>query len=123
MSARDFAEVIKLICKEDSRFDQAAYFFAQKALEHTPKPVKNAHCSAAELLEGIRKYALSEYGPMALFVLKSWGITSCEDWGEVVFNLVECGLWHKTNEDELKHFQEGYDFAEAFSTPFKPIKH
>jgi uncharacterized repeat protein (TIGR04138 family) len=78
------------------------------------------HVSAAELLEGIRVYALQEYGPMALTVLRQWGLNSTEDVGEVVFNLVESGKLGKTEVDRRLYFANGYDFAEAFAAPFQP---
>src|SRR5215216_1416498 len=43
------------------------------------------HVSVDRLLDGIRQYALQEYGPMAMMVLNSWGVKSCADFGEVVF--------------------------------------
>ncbi len=78
------------------------------------------HVSAQELLEGIRVYALQEYGPMALTVLQSWGLTCTEDIGEVVFNLVESGKLGKTESDRKEDFANGFDFATAFQRPFEP---
>src|SRR6202040_2003319 len=42
-----------------------------------------------QLLEGIRDYALAQFGPMAMTVLEEWGIRGCSDFGEIVFNMVE----------------------------------
>ena len=49
------------------------------------------HLTGQQLCEAIRLYALEQYGYMAQDVLKSWGITSTGDFGEIVFNLIRVG--------------------------------
>jgi uncharacterized repeat protein (TIGR04138 family) len=96
------------------------------ALEYTQRILKREvgtktrHITGQELLEGIREYALKEYGPMALTVLAEWGIHRAEDFGEIVFNMVEHGILSKTETDSRKDFQGGYDFEKAFRAPFQP---
>jgi uncharacterized repeat protein (TIGR04138 family) len=75
---------------------------------------------AAELLDGFRVHCLQEFGPMAITVLEYWGVRSSEDIGNMVFNLVQVGIFGKTDEDTLESFREGYDFADAFVLPFRP---
>ncbi len=126
MHEKDFNEVIDVICTRDPRYLPDAYFFVREALDFTvrmhKKPAQGAmrHVSAAELLEGIRVYALQEYGPMALTVLQSWGLARTEDVGEVVFNLVESGKLGKTESDRREDFAHGYDFEATFQVPFQP---
>jgi uncharacterized repeat protein (TIGR04138 family) len=76
--------------------------------------------TGGELLDGIRKFALKEYGPLTLTVLNHWGIRRCEDFGELVFIMVEKGLLGKTDEDRKEDFSGGYDFESAFRKPFLP---
>ena len=127
MQDRDFAAVIKDICKKDSRYDRDAYFFVRESLDFTSKmlnkPREGAarHITGAELLEGIRSYALQEFGPLALTVLHSWGVKNTLDFGEIVFSLVETGKLGKTSEDKREDFANGYDFLEVFSKPFLPM--
>ncbi len=45
---------------------------------------------------------------------------SCEDVGNMVFNLVNAGAFGKTDEDTIESFRQGYDFREAFVIPFLP---
>lgn len=121
-----FMEAIKQICEDDPRYDIEAYIFIREGLDHTikmlQKPEKGParHVSGQELTEGIREYALSEFGPMAFKVLTSWGIKQTEDLGEVVFNLVQAGELGKTEEDRREDFKDGYDFHDAFEKPFLP---
>lgn len=121
-----FLGAIRDICKADPRYTADAYFFIREALDHTSrtldKPTEGEarHVTGTELLDGIRRYTLQEYGPMSLTVLASWGIRRTDDFGELVFNLVERGILGSTAEDKKQDFAGGYDFQEAFAKPFKP---
>ena len=55
-----------------------------------------------------------------LAALEEWGITSCEDFGQMVFLMVENGLLRKTEQDSPEDFKNGYSFHEAFRVPFLP---
>ena len=80
------------------------------------------HLTGQQLLEGIRLFALDQYGPMARSVLEHWGIKNCRDFGNIVFNLVECQVLGKTEEDCPEDFDGGYDFKTAFDMPYEPSK-
>jgi uncharacterized repeat protein (TIGR04138 family) len=74
------------------------------------------------LLDGVRQYALKEFGPMVVTVFDSWGVHCCEDIGHMVFNLIGAGVFGKTEEDSLEDFKNVYNFEEAFVRPFAPAK-
>jgi uncharacterized repeat protein (TIGR04138 family) len=59
---------------------------------------------------------------MAKTVLNRWGVRQCEDFGEIVFNLVEKRILGKTEQDRKEDFSGGYDFDEAFGQPYRPGK-
>lgn len=123
-----FYEAIVKIIQEDSHYAPEAYCFVREALDFSvkmlgkPKRGVARHVTGKELLEGIRKYALQQYGPMAMTVLNTWGIKHCEDFGRVVFNLVQKGVLGKSEGDSIKDFSGGYDFQTAFRVPFEPEK-
>src|SRR5204862_434540 len=104
------------------------YIFLRDALDFTTtqqkkiKGVSVRHVTGPELLDGVRQYALKEFGPMVITVFDSWGIQSCEDIGHMVFNLIGVGVFGKTEEDSIKDFKNVYDFKEAFVRPFAPTK-
>ncbi len=81
---------------------------------------ESSHLTGRQLLEGIRLFALDQYGPMARSVLEYWGIKNCRDFGNIVFNLVECQVLGKTDDDCPEDFDDGYDFKAAFDLPYKP---
>lgn len=124
---KDFAEVVDLIWSEDSRFEKGAYFFVRQALDHTVKSLgqddkvtMNRHVSGQQLLDGIREFALNQYGPMSKTLFDNWNVKNCSDFGEIVFKLVEYDVLGKTDTDRLEDFSGGYDFDEAFVRPFRP---
>lgn len=128
MQKPSFEEAIEEIVQKDPRFDREAYFFVREGLDYTVKmlkknphgPAAQRHVTGQELLEGLRQYALEQFGPMSKTVLEQWGIRRCEDFGEIVFNMVESGILGKTEQDRREDFHGGYDFEEAFVRPFQP---
>jgi len=128
MKKISFHEAVEKICAEQKQFDAQVYYFMREALDFTiklfEKPTAGAgrHVSGGELLDGIRKYALQEYGPIAKTVLNRWGVFRCEDFGEIVFLMVEKGILGKTDEDRKEDFAGGYDFDHAFNQPFRPAR-
>jgi len=120
-----FTLAIEKIVAKDKHYPCAAYEFLELALKFTQEKAKKTdgkirHVTGQELLEGIREYALEQFASMAIVVFEEWGITSCEDFGEIVFNMVDEGILNKTEEDARKDFAGGFDFYEAFSVPFLP---
>lgn len=127
MKKISFQETVDRIARENPQYDGYVYYFLREALDFTiklfEKPLDGParHVSGTELLDGIRKYALQEYGPITKTVLNRWGIHRCEDFGEIVFLMVESGVLGKTDEDRKEDFSGGYDFDTAFSKPFRPM--
>ena|SRR5688572_19119119 len=141
MQSIDFEGELNRIVEQDSRYDREAYVFLRQALDYCQKThskdrkkIRTAleisgeslggenHISVSKLLEGIRDYALLQWGPMAMTVLNSWRVNSCEDFGEIVFKMVEHRLLSVTEQDTREEFRKGFDFHEAFRAPFKPVK-
>ena len=126
MQNQSFEEVLDGLVADDPRYHRDAYHFVREGLDYTQQSIsKNEegvarHISGQELLEGMRSHALEQYGPMSLMVLNEWGVHRCEDFGEIVFNMVEHDLLGKTSEDSREDFKGGYDFEEAFRKPFLP---
>jgi uncharacterized repeat protein (TIGR04138 family) len=126
MQATNFEEVLEKILNKDPRYNRDAYFFVREALDFTQKRAAKGkgqelrHVSGQELLIGIRDHSLEQFGPMAATVFDEWGIRSCEDFGEIVFNMVEHGFLAKTDNDSRSDFKGGYNFYETFRLPFLP---
>ena len=131
MEDLEFAEIVALICKEDARFERKAYDFVRQGLDHTVKELRkregaraerSRHVTGPELLEGMRVFALDQYGPLAKTVLNAWGVKRCRDFGDIVFNLIEYNVFSKTENDRPEDFADLYTFEEAFVKPYQPAK-
>jgi len=78
----------------------------------------NRHVTGQELCWGLRDYALAKWGLMAGAVLRGWNITSTEDFGRIVFALVENDFMQKEPHDTMEDFRAVYDFKTAFEEGF-----
>ena len=68
---------------------------------------------------GIRDLALREFGMMARTVFRQWGINRTDDFGEIVFNLVEANMMLKNSEDNRDDFRDVYDLDEALERSYR----
>lgn len=73
------------------------------------------HVSGQQLCEAARLYGLQQYGYLAPTVLASWGIRATDDFGEIVFNMIDIGQMRKTRSDRREDFRGVYDFASGFT--------
>jgi uncharacterized repeat protein (TIGR04138 family) len=118
------------VVQRDPRYAYEAYEFLFAALSHTQQllgrapadenavPEPQYHVSGRELLHGIRDLALREFGFMARVVFRLWGINRTDDFGEIVFNLVQENLMSKTEQDSRADFQNVYDLDQALLQDF-----
>ena len=129
MQKLEFDEAVDILLNSDSRYTREAYVFIRDGLDHTMKMMKRkgneGHVTGQQLCEGLKQYALKQYGPMVPTVFEYWGIKCTDDFGEIVWNLVELGVFGKTEGDSKADFKGVFDFTEAFVVPFafeKPAK-
>jgi uncharacterized repeat protein (TIGR04138 family) len=112
--------VLTRIAAADPRYTKDAYHFVRTALDKTQKKqfggsqTMSPHVSGGQLLESLRELAVEKFGKNAKATLNGWGVFKCEDFGEIVFNLVEAKLLSKQDPDTKADFQGGYDFDAAF---------
>jgi uncharacterized repeat protein (TIGR04138 family) len=117
--ATDLESALLDVSQKHGRYKPNAYRFTLDAVHYTVQSLEEIrHVRGEELLEGIRRLALERFGPMAKTVFEQWGIATTEDFGKIVFQLVDEGLLGKTEEDKLSDFARGYDFDEAFVRDF-----
>ena len=71
-----FTEALDSIVAHDPRYARDAYVFLRDSLDFTTKQQKKIkgatvrHVAGPELLEGVRQYALREFGPMVMTVFE-----------------------------------------------------
>ena len=115
----DIWKAIEKISSKDRRYKANAYSFVMSALEQKMASLPSPrHISAVELLEGIRRSALQQFGPMAKEVFNFWGIKDTGDFGNIVYNLIEADLLSKTDDDSIEDFEGVYDFSKVFEEDY-----
>lgn len=123
-----FTESLEKVLTDDPRYDREAYLFLRDALDYTIKLRKrqkseiSRHVTGQELLEGVRRYAIEQFGPMVPTVFETWNINESLDVGRMVFNLIGAGIFGKTENDSMDDFRDGFDFHEAFVKPYLPVR-
>jgi uncharacterized repeat protein (TIGR04138 family) len=111
----DFYDTIDAIVDRDPRYRPEAYSFVMLALGFTVAQLEAPrHVTGQELSEGIRRYAIEQFGPMARTVFEHWGVRETQDFGHIVFNLIGAGLLGRTDTDRLEDFAGVYDFETVF---------
>ena len=109
------------------KYHRDAYRFIFEALQFTQEKLKrvsrggtedDAHISGQELMEGVRELALKKFGLLAITVFHHWGVRATDDFGRIVFELIERGEMRKTDRDQLSDFFAVYDFVEALDRQY-----
>jgi uncharacterized repeat protein (TIGR04138 family) len=109
-----------------TRYPIDAFHFVRRGLDFTvhrihanPEQLSDAerHVSGQQLSTGLRDFALLQYGGMARIVLRRWNILRTEDFGRIVFAMVEGGLMQATQGDSIHDFDALFDFDKAFESP------
>jgi uncharacterized repeat protein (TIGR04138 family) len=73
------------------------------------------HITGQQLSLGLRDFAFDRYGMLAPAVLRHWNILRTEDFGRIVYALIEAGVMSKSDEDSFDDFAGVYEFDEAFA--------
>ena len=73
------------------------------------------HLSGQQLCLGLMEFAIDQYGMMAPVVIKRWNVQRTDDFGQIVFALIELGALSKSPNDSIEDFRSVFDFAEVFS--------
>lgn len=132
----------KLIREKAGPYPQNAFEFVRQGLEHTARihhgvqtpahtdgspdgtAVQEAaeddttssgrHVSGQQLCLGLKDLAIRKYGRLARLVLSRWSIRRTDDFGRIVFAMIDAGLMRKTDSDRLDDFSNVFDFEDAF---------
>jgi uncharacterized repeat protein (TIGR04138 family) len=112
---------IQSVRRRDRRFSRNAYYFVLDALDYTMSQLgkdqltgEDRHVGGRELLLYVQDFAADQFGPMAPLVFEQWGVRGSEDFGEIVFNLIEAELLSRRPCDSRLDFLDGFDFRTTF---------
>lgn len=125
MSEMDWLQMKRVMSKAGP-YPVEAYQFIREGLAHTAKtvhgdkaddaevPENSRHINGQQLCLGLRDYAIKRYGLLARTVLTKWHIEGTDDFGKIVYALVDAKEMHKSEGDSIEDFVNVYDFDEAF---------
>lgn len=123
---QSFEKAVELLVERYPQYTEEAYEFMRAGLDSAAdrfcKDDKSPHLSARELYLGACAYALEEYGPLAATVLRSWGLNRSGDFGHVVYNLIEVGVFGKQKGDSLEQFYDLPDLQAILNAPYDGTK-
>lgn len=118
---------LQQVARDAGLYPAEAYEFVQRGLSYTVEkvhagvadPDASRHVSGQQLCEGLREFALTQWGMLARTVLRRWGIHSTLDFGRIVFALIDAGQMQKTDDDTLEDFRNVFDFRTAFEAGYR----
>lgn len=113
----ELRKILDELLERDSRFSIESFLFVSDALTQTAKKlgradkksVRERHVAGQELSEGIAECAEEKFGPLAYPVLRELGIKSTRDIGDIVFLLIDAGIFSKTPQDSIEDFDNVFD--------------
>lgn len=123
MQKLDFAEAVEVLTDAEPRYHRDAYFFLRDGLDHSVKLRKrqlgeSGHVTGQQLCEALRQVAIKSFGPMVPTVFEYWGVRTTDDFGEMVWNLIDLGVFGQTANDSREDFRNVFSFYEAFIQPY-----
>jgi len=122
---------LEQVVHECGRYPIEAFEFVRRGLTYTVEQVhgkrkshdpddQSYHVSGQQLCWGLRNYAFARYGHLAYAVLAHWNILRTSDFGRIVFAMIDSKLMAKTDDDNIRDFNDVYDLATAFNPPTRP---
>lgn len=114
-----------------ARFSEEAFEFVRDGLKHTVNSLRGPagaveaagargeagvrrHVTGQELCIGLRDLAIQRWGLLAGTVLKKWGIGRTEDFGTIVYAMIDRRELRSSEDDSIDDFRAVFDFDEAF---------
>ncbi len=100
-----------------------AFHFVREGLSYTAShvhgdpenlPEMDRHVTGQQLCLGLRDYAIERYGMLAPAVLEHWKVRRTDDFGRIVFSMIDVGWMSGSDEDTMESFRAVFDFDEAF---------
>lgn len=118
----------KLIRDRGVSLPEEAFQFVRDGLAHTVRMThgeaalrppadptdESRHVSGQQLCMGMRDLAIERYGLLAQTVLARWGIRRTEDFGIIVYAMIDRKELKSSPQDSYADFQGVFDFDEAF---------
>lgn len=116
------------LTRDDPRYAYEAYEFVCEAVGFTQDRLGRTdieagedenHVSGEELLRGACAMAVRDFGLMAGVVFRRWGVRTTDDFGALVFKLIEAGRLSRSDDDDPDDFHAVFDLERALTDGFE----
>jgi len=107
-------------------FPEEAFDFVREGLRHAVKTLhgengddatdEKRHVSGQQLCLGLKDFAVQRYGLLAGTVLARWGVKRTDDFGTIVYAMIDRGELRASDRDSFEDFKGVFDFAETFAS-------
>lgn len=112
-------DALNRIRAQGDTYNERAYLFVLAAIEFLQGKLDvRRHVTGSELSWACRDFAVSQFGLLAAPVLEYWGVRKTEDFGRIVYNLVNVGLLSTQPGDRESDFAGVFEFGQAFTEPY-----
>jgi uncharacterized repeat protein (TIGR04138 family) len=89
----------------DARYRLGAYVFVLSGLEFCMTQIgEKRHVTGQELSVGLLTFAHRQFGPLVKSVFDYWGIEATDDFGYIVYNMIDIGVMSRQSGDRLEDF-------------------
>jgi len=113
-------DIMSRIRARGGQYHERAYLFLLATIEFLQTRLEvRRHVTGAELAWACRDFAQQQFGLLAPVVLGHWGINRTEDFGRIVYALVEAGLLVTQPGDSESDFEGVYQFADVFGDSYE----
>ena len=113
-------DVMSRIRARGEPYHERAYLFLLATIEFLQLRLEvRRHVTGRELAWACRDFAQQQFGLLAPVVLGHWGISRTEDFGRIVYTLVEVGLLVTQPGDSESDFEGVYQFADVFGDSYE----
>jgi uncharacterized repeat protein (TIGR04138 family) len=116
MTELQFADdMLARIRARGGQYDERSYLFVLAAVEFLQTRLEvRRHVTGPELAWACRDLARERFGLLARPVLAHWNVTRTDDFGRIVYTLVDVGLLVTQPGDSEADFRDVFDFESAF---------
>ena len=118
---KELTSRVEELASTTGSFPVPAYLLAVDALNKcllAHKKTRLEPIGARELSQAMAGILRDEFGPFASHLLQKWGVHSTNDFGRIVYELVDAGLLALNEGDTIEDFNDLFPLMDSLNEPF-----
>lgn len=106
--------------KRDDRYPVAAFCYVAKCLKRLlasseGKGGNHPHVSGKDICLALKQSFLDDFGTLARGILEQWNLKETNDFGNIIYDLIDVKLLTTSPQDSRSDFVDVYLFKDAFT--------